>query len=55
MYGDMTDFLDPTECPACHEHERREIDIERRGVYLDYKYICVNCGNTWTVSEKIEK
>ena len=49
------DFADPTACPECGSPERRETDIERRSVYLDYKYICTDCGNAWTITEREEK
>ena len=65
------DFADSMACPECGSPERRETDIERRGVYrwqrctpndierrgvyLDYKYICTDCGNAWTITEREEE
>jgi hypothetical protein len=40
---------DPTECPQCHEHARREIDVEPSGNYLTHVYVCTVCGKIWNV------
>ena len=42
---------DPTECPNCHEHARREIDVEPSGNYLTHVYVCTECGKIWNVRE----
>lgn len=43
------DVIDPTECPHCHEHARREIDIEPSENHLTYVYVCTKCGHVWNV------
>lgn len=47
--------FDPTECPECHEHERREIDIEPNKNYRDYVYACNVCGHVWTIRVRQEE
>ncbi len=42
---------DPTECPNCHEHARREIDVEPSESYLTHVYVCTECGKVWNVRE----
>lgn len=49
------DFSDPLACPECGSPERREKDIEQRGAYLDFKYICTDCGAAWTITEREEE
>lgn len=39
---------DPTECPHCHEHARRETDIDLHGDYHIHTYICAHCEKLWT-------
>lgn len=42
------DAIDPTECPNCHKHARRETDIVLHGNYHVHTYICSYCGKLWT-------
>lgn len=43
---------DPTECPNCHEHARREIDIIPQKEYDIYDYLCTKCGKVWSIRKR---
>ena len=45
------DAMDPTECPQCHEHARREIDVEPHKNYRVYIYACTKCGHVWNIKK----
>ena len=45
------DTIDPTECPHCGAHARREIDVEPHKNYWVYVYACTKCGKIWNVRE----
>ena len=42
------DIIDPTECPHCGAHARRETDIDLHGDYHVHTYICAHCEKLWT-------
>ena len=45
----------PFNCPECGSPERRETDVEKRGVYLEYHYVCIECDHVWTIRENKEE